>query len=297
MNFIKKLFFTLRAVGNHPLNRGARFKSMRDFCLAQVAVRLIPGDVCVPFPNQTRLLISPRMKGAAHFISPGLCEYEEMMFALHFLRSGDLFVDVGANVGAYMLLASGAAGAGVIAVEPSPATFSYLAHNVKLNDVASKVTAVNAALGRSEGRLRLTERLGTENYVSLDGDAGPTVEVKVTTLDLLLREAKPTLIKIDVEGFETEVLAGAEQTLSQPALQAMIIERTGIASRYGFDERDLHRRIRQRSFAPFAYRPAERRLVRVSDDAEGNIIYVRDLDSAQRRLREAPSFAFRNGTI
>jgi hypothetical protein len=69
MNPVKKVYVTLRGVAQHPLHRHAKWKSMLDFALVQVASRLVPGDVSVPFPNQTRLLISPKMKGAAHFIS------------------------------------------------------------------------------------------------------------------------------------------------------------------------------------------------------------------------------------
>ena len=297
MNIAKKIFVTLRGVANHPLNRTAKLRAIRKFCVAQVAARLVPGDICVPFPNQTQLLISPRMKGAAHFISPGLCEYEEMVFVMHFLRPGDLFVDVGANAGAYMLLASGVAGASSIAVEPSPATFGYLKRNIQLNDLTSRVTPVRAALGRSEGKLRLTENLGTENFVRPDGQDGPSIEVPVTTLDELLRESNPVLIKVDVEGFETEVFAGAEQTFSRTSLQVMIVERAGNASRYGFDEAALHRKIRERGFTPFAYEPATHSLVSLQPEAEGNIIYIKNLETVTQRLRDVQPISFGKAKI
>jgi len=292
LNMVRKLFVTLRSVANHPLNRRRRLASMRDFCIAQVAARMLPGDISVPFPNQTQLLISPRMKGAAHFISPGLFEYEVMAFAMHFLRAEDVFVDAGANVGAYMLLASGVAGAKSIAIEPSPVTFDYLRRNVLLNELATKVTTVHAALGRAEGKLRLTDNLGTENYVCPESDHRPSVEVTVSTLDDLLRDVTPTLIKIDVEGFEAEVLGGAENTLGKSSLQAMIIERSGIAQRYGYDEAALHRHIRAMSFAPCAYVPSSRTLHRIPEESLGNIIYIRNLDAAKDRLRAAPAFRF-----
>lgn len=297
MNLIKKVFVTLRGVAQHPLNRGAKLKSMMDFCLAQVSSRLVPGDVSVPFPNQTHLLISPRMKGAAHFISPGLCEFEEMAFVMHFLRPGDLFVDVGANVGAYTLLAAGVAGANSVAIEPSPSTFDYLTRNVRLNDLTLKVNVVNAALGRSEGRIRLTDGLGTENYVCPENAGWDSVEVRVTTLDTLLRGSTPALIKMDVEGFETEVLAGAAETLAQPSLQALIVERAGNGARYGYDEAALHRQLQAQSFIPCAYRVAERSLFRLSPDAPGNIIYVRDVAKVESKLRASKPFVFRGATV
>src|SRR6185503_10159883 len=143
------------------LNQNKRLRSAVDFCVAQAAVRRIPGEVCVAFPNDTRLLIPPLMKGAAHFITPGLCEFEEMCFVLHFLRPADIFADVGANVGAYTVLASGVAKARTVCFEPTPSTFVYLARNVALNNLQNLARPVNAAVGKSKGEIRLTETLGT----------------------------------------------------------------------------------------------------------------------------------------
>jgi tRNA G37 N-methylase Trm5 len=65
------------------------------------------------------------MKGAVHYIAPRLGEFEEMAFVMHFLRSGELFVDVRANVGAFTVLAAGVAGAEVRAFEPNPGNLRY----------------------------------------------------------------------------------------------------------------------------------------------------------------------------
>ena len=126
MNFITKIAGALRAVANHPLNRQRKFKAILEYGFIQSAARLVPGDICVGFPNNTRLLVPPWMKGAAHYITPRLCEFEEMAFVMHFLRPGGLFADVGANIGAFTVLAAGVAGAAVTAFEPSPEIFRQL---------------------------------------------------------------------------------------------------------------------------------------------------------------------------
>ena len=69
MLLLKKNFVTLRWAANHRLNRGSKMKAVWNFCIAQVAARLVPGDICRPFPNQTKLLISPKMKRAALFFT------------------------------------------------------------------------------------------------------------------------------------------------------------------------------------------------------------------------------------
>ena len=290
MQFARKLYYTLKSVGDHPLHRHAPVRSAFNFCLAQVAVRLVPGDILIPFPNGTRLVISPHMKGAAHFISPGLCEFEEMCFVTHFLRPDELFADVGANVGAFTVLASGVAGARTTAFEPSPTTFRYLEDNIRLNSLAGRSRALNAAVGGKPGKLRLTQNLGTENYVCPGGQDG--VEVPVTTLDETFAAEWPALMKVDVEGFESEVFAGAERLLSQPSLAAIIVERGGMGNRYGHDEAALHDRIRRHGFLPCAYSALTRVLDPIPPEAQGNIIYVRDRGTVQKRLIEAVPFNF-----
>ena len=297
MNPISKLFVTLRGVANHPLQRDHKLRAVVGFCVAQVAARLSPGDICVEFPNQTHVLLSPRMKGAAHFIAPRLCEFEEMAFVMHYLRADDLFVDVGANVGVYTVLAAGVVGARAMAFEPSPDTFEMLSRNIRLNDLADRVKAFNMAVGRVAGTMQLTVGLGTENFINPRSSEGNSVSVKVTTLDARFADTAPNFLKIDVEGFEAEVFAGAKSTLKNKKLRALIVERCNNSNRYGFDETVLHREIRQEGFVPCIYEPFTRSLRQADDEMNGNIIYVRNIPDANAVLRSAPAFKMGNQSI
>jgi predicted RNA methylase len=75
------------------------------------------------------------MTGATGNIYAGLHDFHEMALLLHFLRPCDVFVDIGANVGAYSVLASGVVGAKTFAFEPVPQTFACLRDNVRMNDL------------------------------------------------------------------------------------------------------------------------------------------------------------------
>ena len=290
MNFITKIVGALRAVASHPLNRQRRFKAILEYGFIQSAARLVPGDICVGFPNCTRLLVPPRMKGAAHYIAPRLCEFEAMAFVMHFLRPDEGFADVGANIGAFTVIAAGVAGAKVTAFEPVPETFHQLELNIRLNGLGDRVQTLNAALGQKEGTIQFTAGLGTENYAITGKPAADAVTVKVMTLDQVLAEKAPALLKVDVEGFETEVFAGASRTLKQSQLRAMIVERTDNGSRYGFDEATLHQNIRNQGFVPCAYHPFERRVSPIAETAQGNIIYVRNASECNAILHDAPPF-------
>jgi hypothetical protein len=86
------------------------------------------------------------------------------------------------------------------------------------------------------------------------------------------------------------VFGGAMQTLKQPGLRALIAEKCNVGNRYGFDEAKLHREIQACGFVPCNYEPFSRKLSRVGEEAEGNIIYVRDQAAASECLRAAPAF-------
>jgi len=294
---ISKVITALKAVTSHPLNRGRPvFQTACSYATSQLAARFLTADVCVPFPNDTHLVISPQMKGAAHFINPGLCEFDEMCFVGHCLREADLFVDVGANVGAYTVLASGAVYCRTIAFEPVPFAYSYLVHNVRLNGLQTLARTVQAGIGAAEGTLKFTDDLGTENYVAA-GTSGDGIDVRVMSLDSALQDEQPTLIKIDVEGFETKVFAGAGAVLDKSSLTAMIVERAGNGSRYGFDEAALHAGIEAKGFIPCRYSPLERKLERLPSDTVGNIIYLKNFDRVQQLVSAAPPLKYRERSI
>jgi len=290
VNPITKIFTALRVLAGHPVNRNRKLRAVLEYGFIQAAARLVPGDLCLEFPNQTRVLISPRMKGAAHYISPRLCEFEEMSLVMHFLRPDELFADVGANVGSFGVMAAGVAGARVVAFEPSPEVYAMLVRNVRINAFQDRFRPVNAAVGRSVGTLRFSTGLGTENHVSTPAEADQAVAIPMTSLDAEFATTPPVLLKVDVEGFESEVFAGAEQTLGNPVLQAVIVERNQSGNRYGYDEGKLHGQIRAHGFTPCFYHPLERKLESVGPDACGNIIYVRDFQAAGTRLRTAAPY-------
>jgi FkbM family methyltransferase len=212
-----------------------------------------------------------------------------MAFVMHFLRPEETFCDVGANIGAFSVLASGVTGAKSIAFEPSPETFEMLQCNIRLNNLTSRVRTMQAVVGGQIGTAQFSSGLGTENYVTKSAGE-KTVAVPMTTLDHELATTPATVLKVDVEGFETEVFSGGKQTLQNPALLALIVERNGSGNRYGYDEAALHTEIRSCGFKPHSYAPFTRTLHPIGDNDVGNIIYIRDFTTVYERLRSAPSF-------
>lgn len=136
----------------------------------------------------------------------------------------DAFVlDVGANVGQVTMHASklvGPAGR-VISFEPDPVNFERLHTNLKLNHVPN-VTVEQFGLGDKPGSFLISNveegNRGMNRIVKKGPDEGRTSTIQVTTIDTYVHEhnvAKVDVIKIDVEGFEFNVLNGAKATLEK----------------------------------------------------------------------------------
>lgn len=282
-----------RFIANHPLTRDRKMSAFARWLRWQIGSRVLGWPVAVPFVGSTRLLAKPGMTGATGNIYCGLHEYEDMGFVLHFLRPGDLFVDIGANIGSYTVLAS-ATGANVISFEPVPATFEALLDNVHLNRLETRVDVRNQAIGSSRGELEMIADQDTTNQALRAGArySGETLRVPVVTLDEALQGMLPKLIKIDVEGFETEVLAGAMATFANPSLRAVIMELNGSGTRYGFNEDALHQNMLNMGFQPCRYDPITRGVVglNLQRSTSGNTLYLRDPEAIQHEVRKSPAY-------
>lgn len=291
------LFRSLKFVLDHPLNRSRKAAALLRYARWQLGSRMIPGAVVVQFVDNLSLIVKPGMSGATGNIFCGLHEYEDMALVMHSLRPGDLFVDIGANIGSYSILAA-AAGSNVIAFEPIPATFEALRRNIRFNDLGDRIGARNMGLGSTTSTLEFTAGLDTVNHVVSESDEEQeSICVAVDTLDRCLGERQPSVIKIDVEGFETSVLEGAEQALESDGLLALIVELNGSGARYGFDEEVLHEGLLSRGFDTFNYDPAARELMSRTGqrNAGGNTIYARDCERLTERLKAAPRYQLGTG--
>ena len=213
---------------HHPLTKDQKITALVRLIKWQIKSRLFKGPFIYPFVNDSILLIRKGMTGATGNIYAGLHEFYDMSFLLHLLKKDDLFVDVGANVGTYTVLAASCKGARTICFEPIPDTFKNLLDNISVNKIQNLVNAYEVALGKSKGNINFTTDHDTMNHVVEKEKSKNDINVKMSTLDISLIGLSPILIKIDVEGFETEVINGGVQTLKSDSLKAIIIELNGL---------------------------------------------------------------------
>src|SRR5438445_3744049 len=173
---------------------------------AQWHMRRLVGGFPVDLPLSHSVLHVDKAMGVAALVNAmGKYDYNNMSFIADLLAGfGGTFVDVGANIGTYTLVASEVRAARVISIEPHPRTFSQLVENVRRNG-RSNVVCLSVALSDHLGRVRLTDLPDAAvNRVLGSDEAGQTVTVPCRTMAAVCSElgVVPDFVKIDVEGHE-----------------------------------------------------------------------------------------------
>ena len=166
---------------------------------------------------------------AKDYATTGLYERNVIRWTCdNLLPSGKAFVDIGAHHGIYTV--EMAKKGHVHAFECSPKSFNYLCANLALRDLHYQVTPHNVALGPTAGTtpyyIRDPKDGGGNGVCSFDYDTQrqtPSIQVPMQTLDSF-GLTNIGFIKIDVEGYELQVLQGAEETLKRNGYPKILFE-------------------------------------------------------------------------
>lgn len=199
-------------------------------------------------------------------------EWQQRKFLNFFLRPGDVFVDIGASIGLFTLIAAHCVGntGRVYAFEPCSRTYHRLLASVQLNRLVN-VSCYQLALSDRITQLDMIISLdGFDAWNSLAqpvaGESFAVETVNCTTWDSFVQEqnlvGRVTMMKIDVEGWETRVLLGGSETLSRmdaPILQVEFTEQAAQAA--GSSCAELYHLLEELGYQMFVYDAKSRRLV------------------------------------
>ena len=199
------------------------------------------GEIVLTIPSGFKLQINPSKDQGVErsLFETGIYERGTLDFIKNHLNSGDTFVDVGANIGLMSIFARQAVDSNgqVWAFEANSSTFTILERNLELNDFAN-VLCFECGLGANRETKLLYDNWeinrGAASTV-VQGKGAKAIEISILTLDEVAEQQGiiPTMIKIDVEGMEEEVLIGAENIIRQhrPILIVEFSEERGDNSR------------------------------------------------------------------
>jgi FkbM family methyltransferase len=269
-----------RFIATHPLAQEAPLKTWLRVLLWQIRSRL-QEEVIWPWIEGQQLAVRKGMRGATGNIYAGLHEFPDMMLLLHFLRSEDLFLDIGANVGSFTVLASGVRGATTWAFEPDPAALAALTRNIEINGLRDRVVVHECALGDRDGRGLFTTGLDSLNRIATVGEENTRV-ISVRTIDGIIGERRPVMIKMDAEGYEDSIVRGAKHLLGRDDVKIVEIETVApeveiFLNRNGF---------RRGYYDPLSRDLAEHPHKGISSS---NSLFVRDWEFVVSRLISGPS--------
>ena len=210
-------------------------------------------------------------------------ERTERDFLKAYLRPGDIFVDVGANIGLFSLIAARLVGHSgkVYAFEPGGRTYERLTNNVNLNGF-NNLSSFPLALSDQDGRQPFfVSKDGFDAWnsfaIPVAGESFEHEEVRCETWDHFASEhsllGKVTMMKLDVEGWEVRVLSGAEQTLRREDAPLLQVEFTdSVAAAAGSSCKELYMLLEDLGYGMFVYDNRKNQLIH--DPIRGNYPYL-----------------------
>jgi len=205
----------LSGVWRHPANRNKRYRARG---------RVLRRPTIVPYGNRSHfiaVLDRASSRRAAYANGP---DWPEMQAWRRVLGPGDVFVDVGANVGLYTLWALDA-GASVVVVEPIAENLTQLRRNLALNHYEAEIHQCAVAAEAGKQQMSGGADLNTRTL-----RAGKRIEdprdrvVRVATVDEVLADRTAAGMKVDVEGAERLVLEGSRRALSERRIPVLQLE-------------------------------------------------------------------------
>jgi FkbM family methyltransferase len=286
MTIINDAFHQFRLVWNYPghttpIDRWASLLRLMEW---QILSRLGKKDFHLNITQRIRMrLVRGLTAREIYFLK--LHEYDDLLFVRDVLRKDDKLIDVGANGGIYSLIAAGEAGAFCDAFEPVPAIAAICEWNIKANGLQELVHLHKVALGSSNGHVLLSADTGPTTH-RVNKSVSSSIDVPLWRLDSIIADEKRlTVLKIDVEGLEKEVLEGSIQLLSNPNLIAIILETSGHGARYGHSDMGIHEMLTKHDFRAARYQANARLLIELEQPMKyGNTIYIRDAEKIIYRL-------------
>lgn len=279
--WIKSALRTPVFIWKHPLAGRQKIRAMKRWLKWQIISKTRSGAITMPWIENSSLRTIRGMTGATGNLYCGLHEFHDMALLLHFFSQEDgLFLDIGANIGSYTILASKLGKAKSISVEPVASTVTALKENIQANRINDKVEVLQVAIGEKAGKAWFSIDEDTTNQVVDMAYTGRKELIEVRTIDQILGDRQAEFWKIDIEGYEEAALAGACKSLGNPKVQIVLLEGDSSKIR-SIMETNLFKRAK---YNPFTKTVTE---INIEDPESGsNNLWVRNPDEITARCKK-----------
>ena len=238
-------------------------------------------------PWDVKLFLPPKLRrGGGTMIYIAREYYEPEIKLLDYLLSpGDIFIDGGANLGVFTVIASKLVGikGKVLAFEPAEENFKLLKKNIELNH-QQNVNIYSIALSNKEGETKLHHIDNAPTSYSFGDDSESSIEyevIKTTTLDSIIEDSnlnRVDVIKLDVEGAEELVFQGATKVLEEFSPIIIFEIRKLCTDRMGLDQFGALNILKDLEYDFYKVNGESGQLSRLtSQPSNGNYIAIKDI--------------------
>jgi len=294
-------FSSLTKLLKHPTNRDHFWLIIIRILWWKVNQILFKLPIVVELTPGVKLICNPSSAYGGLVVYSRLPEYAEMRFVLEYLRSTDVFIDVGSNPGDFALLAASKISSGrVFAFEPTQTGMSYIRENLKLNQFSKRIKVYQKAVSNQNGQALFlsshvseVSRLVTNTKPSQNNNQqlSTVPTIKLDTFLQRHRVKMVNLLKIDVEGAEQKVLKGLENYLSQGKVEAIIFEANPGISDYGSSIGQLLLFLKKHHFRIYEFKQHQRLIpIKIRQfrlDRTTNLLAVLSTNSRFNSVRRA----------
>ena len=275
LSLVHKLLFFLR---KHPFKGSTRLKNL----IKQIFIPSPPESIVVPTLYGFDLLIQPAKDNGVETLIYERGTYEDGTLSVmrSCLNKGEVFLDIGSNVGLMTMFASRLVkdSGKVYSFEPDPTLMAILKENKSINGFEN-VNTYQKALGSNSGKSTLYRKpevnRGAGSLIKGKTKHTNEVDVEVKTLDDFITENQVPnikMVKIDVEGWELEVLKGGNKCFSGPKAPILSVEFSASHPQKGGELLDLYHHIRNlndyRIFKLSRGKGIESKLLEVKDEED-----------------------------
>ena len=222
INSLKSLIYKayLSYDRNFPIQRG-------KFILSRGLTSFL-GEIDIKTKEGIRLRILPSSQMDKSFLEKRNQSHERVYNEINQLRSGDVFVDIGANIGYFSFLASYKVGdkGMIFSFEPSRREYTRFLIGQELNAITN-IVPLNCALSNENGMVEMEINkfhTGLNKISNSDNENGNKSKVFACKGEMLIHSPIIHLMKIDVEGAEFKVLLGMEKLLKERRIIKLIVE-------------------------------------------------------------------------
>jgi FkbM family methyltransferase len=250
---------------NHPGNASAKLSGVARYVNWQIHKRCFRRNL--PFKYHGFMLPGFRdshSMSAAYYFS-GYPDWWEMRFMQDYLRPGDRFLDVGANVGLYSIFAAALVGVDgqVDAFEPASIPANRLQQAIELNQLDGRINVHRLAVSDKSGSVEFGFAADDcQSHVRRNGEeAGDSISVPAVRLDEYCAGRTYAMAKFDIEGHEPLALSGASGMLANGNPRVMQIEMAGYSKLFGVPTSEFVQRLADVGYDCFCYDPTSKRLL------------------------------------